>query len=58
MAKKKKVITEVCLECNKKAVWQRCTQFAGTHPYCEEHAKAESDFKKKDTSYFFWERLK
>ena len=42
-----------CLVCDKPAKWERSTQFAGDHPYCKEHAKAESDFKEND-SYAFW----
>lgn len=45
-----------CVECNKVAVWARHTQFAGTHPYCDEHAKAQTDFLKED-SYTFWENI-
>lgn len=45
-----------CLECNKTASWLRHTQFAGVHPYCEEHAKAETDFG-QDDSYTFWENV-
>ena len=44
---------ETCLECNKPARWIRSTQFAGEHPYCEEHARLEKDFKQED-SYTYW----
>lgn len=46
-----------CCECGKKAKWERSTQFAGDHPYCKKHAKLESDFKKSDSSYFFWYKI-
>ena len=42
-----------CLECGEPAEWTRHTQFAGNHPYCEEHAKKEDDFG-EDDSYTFW----
>ena len=42
-----------CIECDKPAVWTRHTQFAGNHPYCEEHAKKESDWNEND-SYTYW----
>jgi hypothetical protein len=48
--------TETCLVCNKPATYLRHTQFAGIHPYCEEHAKKESDFNEND-SYTFWEDI-
>ena len=50
-------MNEKCIECNKPAQWVRCTQFAGEHPYCEEHAQLESDFNDID-SYLFWKELK
>jgi hypothetical protein len=46
-----------CLECDKKAKWVRSTQFAGEHPFCEDHAKLESDFMDND-SYTFWYTIK
>lgn len=46
-----------CIDCNKLAEWLRKTQFAGTHPFCQEHAEKEPDFKKSDSSYFFWEKI-
>jgi hypothetical protein len=46
-----------CIECDKPAKWVRCTQFAGDHPYCEEHAKLESDFNDSDSS-LYWKELK
>ncbi len=45
-----------CLECNKPANWIRHTQFSGSHPFCEEHAKKEKDFG-EDDSYKFWEEI-
>lgn len=47
---------ETCLECNKPAKWIRSTQFAGDHPYCEEHAREEKDFQEND-SYAYWYRI-
>jgi hypothetical protein len=26
-----------CMLCEEPATWERCTQFAGNHPYCEKH---------------------
>ena len=46
-----------CDVCGKSATWIRCTQFAGTHHFCTEHAKAEKDFWKSDSSYFYWKEL-
>ena len=46
-----------CLECNKPAKWVRSTQFAGDHPYCEEHAREEKDFQEND-SYAYWYKYK
>lgn len=46
-----------CLECNEPATWERCTQFAGNHPYCEEHAKQQSDWNDND-SYLYWSTMK
>jgi hypothetical protein len=46
-----------CIKCDKDAVWVRSTQFAGDHPYCEEHAKKESDFGEND-SYTYWYKVK
>jgi hypothetical protein len=45
------------MECDNNATWVRVTQFAGSHPYCDEHAKMEADFGEDDTSYFFWKDL-
>jgi hypothetical protein len=42
-----------CLLCNQPAQWIRHTQFAGNHPYCEAHAKQESDFLEED-SCTYW----
>jgi hypothetical protein len=46
-----------CIECGKPADHIRHTQFAGDHPYCDEHAKLESDFG-EDDSYAYWSQLK
>ena len=55
----KKESEQICYgSCKKSAVWVRCTQFAGDHYFCDEHAKKESDFAEKDDSYFFWRKVK
>lgn len=46
-----------CLDCESKATWIRYTQFAGNHPFCEEHAKTQDNFGKSDPSYYGWEAL-
>lgn len=46
-----------CIECGAPAVWVRRTQFAGNHPYCQEHAEKEHDFGKDDASYQFWYKV-
>ena len=48
---------EKCIECDEPAVWVRCTQFAGDHPYCEKHAMEESDFNDKPDSYSYWYKI-
>ena len=50
-------MTQVCFECGKPAEWIRSTQFAGEHPYCEEHARLESDFNDEHTSYTVWYKV-
>jgi hypothetical protein len=49
-----------CLEsgCGKSAKYIRKTQFAGEHPYCETHAKQQSDFMQDNPSYQIWIELK
>lgn len=47
---------EKCIECNEPADWVRCTQFAGDHPYCQEHAEQEADFQQND-SYAYWVKV-
>lgn len=42
-----------CSSCDKDAAFERHTQFAGIHYYCEVHAKQEDDFMEND-SYQFW----
>jgi endogenous inhibitor of DNA gyrase (YacG/DUF329 family) len=46
-------LNEVCIMCGKPADWIRSTQFAGDHPFCEQHAKKEDDFGVND-SYEYW----
>lgn len=50
--------TDRCCEgdCTQPVRWVRCTQFAGDHPFCEEHAKKEPDFGKEDDN-FFWNEV-
>ena len=50
-------MVDKCLVCGEPAEWTRHTQFAGDHPYCEEHAKKEDDFG-EDDSYTFWSSKK
>ncbi len=38
-----------CLECELKAQYIRHTQFAGSHPLCEKHAKKDPDFMSDDS---------
>lgn len=49
--------SEVCMMCDKPAVWIRSTQFAGDHPFCKEHAEAEEGFNVND-SYEYWYKVK
>lgn len=42
----------ICMDCDKNAAYIRHTQFAGSHPYCVEHARKEKDFNDED-----WETL-
>lgn len=44
-------------DCLEEAVYIRHTQFAGSHPLCEYHAKQDKDFMVND-SYQDWEVLK
>lgn len=46
-----------CLICDKPAEWIRGTQFAGDHPFCDEHAKQEKGFGVND-SYEYWYEVK
>jgi hypothetical protein len=57
----KKTKIEICCggpydKCNSAAVWVRHTQFAGSHFFCDKHARAEKDFCVND-SYQDWENL-
>ena len=48
---------ELCIVCDKPAVWVRYTQFSGAHPFCQEHAaEAESDFGEKSHNEI-WDRI-
>ena len=42
-----------CIMCDKPADWIRGTQFAGNHPFCDEHARQEEGFGISD-SYEYW----
>lgn len=46
-----------CMNCYEDARWERTTQFAGDHPYCDLHALMEEDFGKSD-SYTYWSEVK
>lgn len=46
-----------CDSCEKPATWIRHTQFAGSHPFCIEHAEQEENFGKSDSLYFYWQEL-
>jgi hypothetical protein len=48
---------QTCIECEAPATWFRCTQFSGTHPFCETHARRKKDFGKSDGSQFVWRTL-
>jgi len=41
---------EQCIECDEPAVWTRHTQFAGSHPYCDNCAALEDDFDENDST--------
>lgn len=43
-------------DCPKEARYIRHTQFAGSHPFCAEHAMQEDDFL-DCTSYLDWEYI-
>ena len=47
---------EYCLMCDAEAKYLRYTQFAGTHPLCDTHAREDSEFL-VDNSYVCWEVL-
>jgi hypothetical protein len=44
---------QTCLMCDKPVEWIRGTQFAGGHPFCDEHARQEKGFGNND-SYEYW----
>lgn len=46
-----------CINCPKPTRFIRHTQFAGSHPYCEDCAKDEPDFMKDDEPYKDWEAI-
>jgi len=48
---------EKCLECDAQAAHIRHTQFAGNHPYCQQHAMAQEDYY-VDDSYTYWTEAK
>jgi hypothetical protein len=50
-------MTETCMMCEKEAEWIRSTQFAGNHPFCDEHARLEEGFMQND-SYEYWYNIK
>lgn len=54
---KEKCIGNAYGSCDNDALFIRHTQFAGSHPLCELHAKEDKDFM-KDDSYQFWEKIK
>lgn len=41
-------------DCTKEATYIRHTQFAGSHPLCDEHAQEDKNFLVND-SYTCWE---
>lgn len=43
-----------CFDCDKEAEWVRCTQFAGDHPFCLEHAEKEKGFPLGSNSSEYW----
>jgi len=46
-----------CMNCYEDARWERTTQFAADHHYCDLHALMEEDFGKAD-SYTYWNEVK
>lgn len=45
-----------CCGCEREAEWIRHTQFAGSHPFCDQHARLEKNFPDSN-SYIWWENL-
>ena len=41
-----------CIHCEFEAKWVRHTQFAGDHPFCEDHAFLEKDFGDNTDNYW------
>ncbi len=46
-----------CDMCDKPAIWVRHTQFSGDHFFCDDCAKKENNFGKKDDSGYYWEKI-
>ena len=46
-----------CEDCRNNPRWERRTQFAGNHLFCDEHAMKEPDFGDQNSSYFYWRKL-
>ena len=42
--------SSTCILCDKPAAWIRHTQFAGSHEFCDDHARAEDDFLVEDST--------
>lgn len=51
-----KCIGGIYENCDEDAKYIRHTQFAGSHPLCEKHAREDEDFMVND-SYIGWETL-
>ena len=45
-----------CIDCDKPSEWIRHTQFAGSHYFCDGHARMQQDFNVND-SYTAWEKI-
>ena len=42
-----------CLDCGEPAAYVRHSQFAGSHPFCDKHARKERNFGKTDEDSFW-----